>query len=233
MKASEVFLGKSKGWAPLQEKVPAQILVRVWMTIHLCSKELVDVSKMFRKISLKKTYMARRRKGQFKLGLKDPEALKSRQSLWVKQGGRPGVCVGGWVCVCVCRWLPSTGTPALVGSEEGRTTVNTAPSECAVAPEKKPKSCHVERQNWDCGFLRGNQKYGFSWRIAFPDLKKNVFLSFFSYFGIFRCSIWTPSNGTCDLVPWPGMEPRPPLYSELGVLATESPGKSLTSQSGY
>ena len=101
MKASEVFLGKSKGWAPLQEKVPAQILVRVWMTIHLCSKELVDVSKMFRKISLKKTYMARRRKGQFKLGLKDPEALKSRQSLWVKQGGRPGVCVGGWVCVCV------------------------------------------------------------------------------------------------------------------------------------
>ena len=33
----------------------------------------------------------------------------------------------------------------------------------------------MERQNWDCGFLRGNQKYGFSWRIAFPDLKKNVF----------------------------------------------------------
>ena len=53
--------GQLKRMSPLQEKVPAQILVRVWMTIHLCSKELVDVSKMFRKISLKKTCMARRR----------------------------------------------------------------------------------------------------------------------------------------------------------------------------
>ena len=30
--------------------------VRVWMTIHLCSKELEDVSRMVRKISLKKTW---------------------------------------------------------------------------------------------------------------------------------------------------------------------------------
>lgn len=35
--------------------VPAQIRVSVWMTIHLCSKELVDVSRMFRKISRKNT----------------------------------------------------------------------------------------------------------------------------------------------------------------------------------
>lgn len=35
--------------------VPAQIRVSVWMTIHLCSKELEDVSRMVRKISLKNT----------------------------------------------------------------------------------------------------------------------------------------------------------------------------------
>lgn len=36
-------------------KVPAQMRVRVWMTIHLCSKELEEVSRMVRKISLKNT----------------------------------------------------------------------------------------------------------------------------------------------------------------------------------
>ena len=37
-------------------QLPAQMRVRVWMTIHLCSKELEDVSRMVRKISLKKTW---------------------------------------------------------------------------------------------------------------------------------------------------------------------------------
>ena len=36
---------------------------------------------------------------------------------------------------------------------------------------------------------------------------------------LFGCSMW-------DLVPWPGIEPRP-LHWENGVLATGSPGKSL------
>lgn len=35
--------------------VPAQMRVSVWITIHLCSKELVDVSRMVRKISRKNT----------------------------------------------------------------------------------------------------------------------------------------------------------------------------------
>ncbi len=35
---------------------PAHIRVRVWMTIHLCSKELDDVSRIVRKISLKNTW---------------------------------------------------------------------------------------------------------------------------------------------------------------------------------
>lgn len=63
------------------------------------------------------------------------------------------VCMCRWLlcmCVCVRRWLPGCvsvcagGCPAqepkcVWESEEGRTTVNTAPSECAVAPEKKPR----------------------------------------------------------------------------------------------
>lgn len=36
--------------------LPAQMRVRVWITIHLCSKELVDVSKMVKKISRKNTW---------------------------------------------------------------------------------------------------------------------------------------------------------------------------------
>ena len=37
-------------------------------------------------------------------------------------------------------------------------------------------------------------------------------------YGIFSCGIW-------DLVPWPGIEPRPPALGR-GVLATGPPGKS-------
>ena len=40
---------------------------------------------------------------------------------------------------------------------------------------------------------------------------------------IFSCSMW-------DLVPWPGIEPRPPAL-ELGVLASGPPGKSLQTDS--
>lgn len=42
--------------------VPAQMRVSVWITIHLCSKELLDVSRMVRKISLKNTSRKTRRK---------------------------------------------------------------------------------------------------------------------------------------------------------------------------
>lgn len=35
---------------------PAQILVSAWMTIHLCSNELLGVSKMYKNISLKNTW---------------------------------------------------------------------------------------------------------------------------------------------------------------------------------
>lgn len=38
--------------------------VRVWITIHLCSKELVDVSRMVRKISRKNTWRRRKRRGE-------------------------------------------------------------------------------------------------------------------------------------------------------------------------
>lgn len=40
--------------------IPAQILVSVWITIHLCSNELDDVSRIFKKISLKNTYNEKR-----------------------------------------------------------------------------------------------------------------------------------------------------------------------------
>lgn len=39
---------------------PAQMRVRVWMTIHLCSKELVEVSRMVKNISLKNTSRQKR-----------------------------------------------------------------------------------------------------------------------------------------------------------------------------
>ena len=45
--------------------------------------------------------------------------------------------------------------------------------------------------------------------------------------GIFSCGMWALSCSMWDLVPWPGVEPRP-LHWECGVLATGPPGKSLS-----
>ena len=45
-------------------------------------------------------------------------------------------------------------------------------------------------------------------------------LFFFSSFLVLQCNTW-------DLVPWPGIDPSP-LHWEHGVLATGSPGKSLS-----
>lgn len=64
------------------------------MTIHLCSKELVDVSKMFRKISLKKTCMTGRQRGQLAVTIRAHRG--ARQLLpTVSQGdwaeGRDGI----------------------------------------------------------------------------------------------------------------------------------------------
>ena len=45
--------------------------------------------------------------------------------------------------------------------------------------------------------------------------------------GIFSCGMWTLGWSMWDLVPWPGIEPRPPALGECGVLATGPPEESL------
>ena len=54
--------------------------------------------------------------------------------------------------------------------------------------------------------------------------------------GLLGCGLWAPwlwlvgsLVAACmwDLVPWPGIEPRPPLHWECGVLSTAPPVKSL------
>ena len=67
----------------------------------------------------------------------------------MSKAGREAGCVCVCVCVCLCVQVAAVcvcagGCPAqepgcVWESEEGRTTVNTAPSECTVAPEKKPR----------------------------------------------------------------------------------------------
>ena len=83
-------------------------------------------------------------------------------------------------------------------------------------------------------FQPGHSTTGFSWHwldslvllkelVSFLFVKKN-YLFWLQWVLVMACNIFF-SCSMWDLVPWPGSNPGP-LHWELGVLATEPPGKS-------
>lgn len=96
-----IFILLALFWGKIVSVVPAQMRVSVWITIHLCSKELVDVSRMVRKISRKKTW------GSWTKGDKSQShynninvELKVLKSCYFSSASCTSICIFRWTLKC-------------------------------------------------------------------------------------------------------------------------------------